>query len=73
MLAFHPMIKMSENFKTFLKLNLPSLADRYVILVDKKVVAKGKDIVSLLDSVHKKYPNKIPLVAKIPDKSALVL
>ena len=64
---------MSKNFQTFLKLDLSKLTDQYVVLVDKKLVAKGKDIVSLLKVVRKKYPDKTPFIAKIPDKSALVL
>lgn len=64
---------MSKNFQAFLKLDLSQLIDQYVILVDKKIVAQGKDIVSLLKGVRKKYPHKIPFIAKIPDKSALVL
>jgi hypothetical protein len=42
-------------------------------MVDKKVVANGKDIVSMLKTVRKKYPRQTPLIAKIPEKSALVL
>ena len=64
---------MSKNFQTFLKLDLSKLTDQYVILVDKKLVAQGKDIVSLLKLVRQKYPHKLPFIAKIPDNSALVL
>ena len=64
---------MSKNFQAFLKLDLSKLTDQYIILVDKKLVAQGKDIVSLLKNVRLKYPDKIPFIAKIPDKSALVL
>lgn len=64
---------MSDNFQTFLKLNKSEYANQYVIIIDKKFVASGKDIVSMLKTVHKKYPKKIPFVAKIPGKSVLVL
>ena len=64
---------MSKNFQAFLKLDLSKLTDQYIILVDKKLVAQGKDIVSLLENVRFQYPDKIPFIAKIPDKSALVL
>ena len=64
---------MSENFQAFLRLDVDKYANGYVVIVDKKVVASGKDIVSMLKKTRKKYPRRIPFVAKIPDKSVLVL
>lgn len=64
---------MSENFQAFLKLDESAYLNQYVIIIDKKVVANGKNIVSMLKSVRKKYPNKTPFIAKIPEKSVLVL
>ena len=64
---------MTKNFQTFLKLDKTKFANQYVVIIDKKLVASGKDIVSMLKSARKKYPNKTPLVAKIPDESVLVL
>jgi len=42
-------------------------------MIDKEVVANGKNIVSTLKSMRKKYPHKTPFIAKIPEKSVLVL
>ncbi len=64
---------MSDNFQAFLKLNPFQYRNQYILMIDKKVVAKGKDIVSMLKSAQKKYPHKVPLIAKIPEKSVLVL
>ena len=64
---------MSENFQTFLRLDTLKYTNQYIVMIDKKVVASGKDIVSILKSVRKKYPRKTPLVAKIPERSVLVL
>jgi len=64
---------MSENFQAFLKLNPSKYLNQYVVMIDKKVAGHGKDIVSILKSVRKRYPRKVPFVAKIPDKSVLVL
>ena len=65
--------KMTQNFQTFLKLNKTKFANQYIVIIDKKLIANGKDIVSMLKSVRKKYPRKTPFIAKIPDKSLLVL
>ena len=64
---------MTKSFQIFLKLNKTKFANQYVVIVDKKLIANGKDIVSMLKSVRKKYPRKTPFIAKIPDKSLLVL
>jgi len=64
---------MSENFQAFLKLDTSKYLNQYIVMIDKKVIAHGKDIVSMLKSVRKKYPRKTPFIAKIPEKSVLVL
>lgn len=64
---------MSKNFQAFLKLETSKYLNQYIVMVDKKVVAHGKDIVSMLKSVRKRHPDKTPFIAKIPEKSLLVL
>ena len=64
---------MSENFQTFLKLDVSKLANQYVVIIDKKLVATGQDIEKMLKKAKKQYPGKIPFVAKVPDKQLLVL
>lgn len=64
---------MTKNFEAFLKLDKSKYLNEYVVIVDKKLVATGKDIVSMLQTIKRKYPKKVPFVAKIPEKSLLVL
>ncbi len=64
---------MSKNFNVFLKLDTSKYLNQYILMMDNKVVASGKDIVSMLKSARKKYPRKTPFIAKIPEKSVLVL
>lgn len=64
---------MSKNFQAFLKLNKEKFANQYVVIVNQRLVASGSDVVSMLKSAKKKYPRATPFVAKIPDKSVLVL
>ena len=63
---------MSENFQAFLKLNRSKLANQYVVIINKKVFEIGEDIESMLKKARKKYPRKIPFIAKVPDKEVLV-
>ena len=64
---------MSENFQYFLKLDKSNLINQYVVIINKKVIATGTDIETMLKKVKKKYPSKVPFVAKVPDKQVLVL
>lgn len=64
---------MSKNFQAYLELDTSKYLNQYIIMIDKKVVANGKDIVSMLKTVRKKYPRRTPFIAKIPEKSVLVL
>lgn len=64
---------MSKNLEAYLRLNKARYKDQYVVLVDGKLVAKGKDIEKILTRVHKSYPRKVPFVAKVPGNQVLVL
>lgn len=66
-------VKMTKDFEAYLKIDKNKYTSQYIIIINKKVVATGKDIVSMLKNVRKKYPTKTPFVAKIPEKSVLVL
>ena len=73
MLSLAPkVIKMSENFQAFLKLDTSKYLNQYIVIIDKKVITHGKDIVSMVKPARKKYPHKTPCIAKIPEKSVLV-
>lgn len=44
-----------------------------MIIVNEEVVTKGEDIEDMLEMVKRKYPQKIPFVAKVPDERILIL
>ena len=64
---------MTKNFEAYLKLDKKGLENKYVIIVNEKVVAKGENIEEMLDRVRKEYPNERPFVAKVPDERMLIL
>ena len=64
---------MSKNLEAYLKLNKAKYKQQYVVLVDGKLVAKGRDIEKILKRVHRAYPRKVPFVAKVPRDEVLVL
>ena len=64
---------MTKNFQAFLKVDDSKYRDKYIVIAKGKVVGKGKDIEKLLGRAKKKFPDEIPLVAKIPEEEVLVL
>lgn len=64
---------MSKNLQAYLRLNKSRYKDQYIVLVDGKLVARGKDIEKILKRVQKSYPRRVPFVAKVPGNEVLVL
>jgi len=64
---------MTKNFEAYLRLDKSGLENKYVIIVNGKVVAKGEDIKNMLKKVRQKYPHKVPFIAKIPDERMMIL
>jgi hypothetical protein len=67
---------MTRNFKAFLNLS-PVLQRRYegqyVIIVQGKLVAHGKDLVSILPKIRKKYPGETPFATKLFSQTELMV
>jgi len=64
---------MTINHAAYAKLDKSGLENKYVVIVDGKVVAKGGDIENMLAKVRKRYPKKTPFVGKVPDDRMMVL
>lgn len=64
---------MTKNFEVYLELDKTGLENKYVVIVNGNVVAKGEDIENMLESVKQEYPHEIPFVAKVPEERMLIL
>jgi hypothetical protein len=64
---------MTKNFEAYLKLDKSKFQNKYVIIVKRKVVAKGEDVEKILAQVRRRLPGETPCVAKILDQRMLVL
>jgi len=64
---------MTKNFEAYFKIDRTGLENKYVVIVNGDIVAKGKDIENMLETVRKKFPNETPFVAKVPDERMLIL
>jgi len=64
---------MTKNYEVYLKLDKKDLENKYVVIVNGEIIAKGEDIEEMLAGVRKKYPREVPFVGKVPDKRMLIL
>lgn len=64
---------MTKNFEAYFKIDRTGLENKYVVIVNGDIVAKGEDIENMLETVRKKFPRETPFVAKVPDERMLIL
>lgn len=64
---------MSKEFEFFVKTDLSRYGGKYVAIVEDEVVASGDNAKKVLEEAKKKFPDKTPLLAKIPKKESLIL
>ena len=62
----------SKEFEFYVKANLKEYEGKYVAIVGDKVVASGTNAKEVLEEAKKKYPNKLPALAKIPKEETLI-
>ncbi len=66
------MIDSYTNYEWFLKKDLSKYAGSWIAIIDKKVVANGKNINKVITSTKEKYPNKRPFITKIRNKLSIL-
>lgn len=63
---------MTKEFEFYLKADLKEHRGKYVVIVDEKIVASG-DTAKIWEEVKERFPNKKPLLVKVPRDELLVL
>lgn len=74
--SYYLITPMTQNFKAFLNLSKRmqrKYEGQYIIMIDGKIVSHGKQIDTPLPTIKRKYPEKIPLITKIPRAEAMIL
>ncbi len=64
---------MTIDVKWFSKHDFSRYSGKYVAIIDKKVVASGKNAKNVWKDAKKKFPKETPAIAKIPKKETYVL
>jgi hypothetical protein len=65
--------KTSPEFEFFAHTPLTKYKGQYVALVGKRVVACGSSAQDVWEKAKKKYPQKLPTIAKIPKEEVLIM
>ncbi len=63
----------TSDLRWFASMDLHQYKGEYVILADKQVFAHGLNLKEMITTFRKKYPGKVPAVAKINKEDVLVL
>ena len=65
---------MNENHQAYMKEDLDKYEDKWIVIVNKKIVASGDNLKELVDKVEKEYGKRtVPFVAKVPKKTLMIL
>lgn len=59
---------MDGDYEWYLNADLEEYVGKWVVIVNKKVVASGVDIKGMLKDVEKKHPNERPFLARVPER-----
>jgi len=59
---------MDGDYEWYLDADLDEYVGKWVVILNKKVVASGTDIKGMLEDAKRKYPNKTPFLAKVPER-----
>jgi hypothetical protein len=66
------MIDAYEEYEWYLKEDLSRYAGMWIAILDKKVVASGRNIAKVLEDFKKSHPGNTPLITKINAKLSVL-
>ena len=62
----------NANYNYFMTLRVKEYSDEWIAIVNKKVVAHGKDVKKVYSQAKEGYPRRTPLITKVPSKLAMI-
>ena len=60
------------DYQWFIQQDLSMYAGKWIAIINKKVIASGKDPAIVVKEVKQKYPTKTPLLTKVRNKLAVL-
>jgi len=62
-----------KSYEFYINNDLSEYSGKWVAIVDEQVVASGDNAKTVLEEAQKKFPDRMPLLAKIPKQEVLIL
>lgn len=62
-----------KSYEFYINNDLAEYSGKWVAIIDEEVVANGDNAKIVLEKAVKKYPERMPLLAKIPKQEILIL
>ena len=66
------MIESYANYEWFLKNDFGAYAGKWLVILDEKIVAVGKDVTKIIKEVNEKYPNQKPFITKVKNTLSIL-
>lgn len=63
---------LSENYEFFISAELAPFIGEWIAICDKKIVSHGSSAKEVFCEAKKRYPNKKPLLTKVPEKDTMI-
>ncbi|MBT4135948.1 succinyl-CoA synthetase subunit alpha [archaeon] len=64
--------QINSNFESLSEEDLMKYSGKWIAIIDNSVVLENKSFGELMEGVKKNYPNKKPLIGKIPETDLLI-
>lgn len=61
-----------RNYDVFLSMDASQYIGEWVAISEGRVVSRGENLKKVYEEAKKKYPNKKPLISKVPEKQTMI-
>ncbi len=63
---------MAKNYDYFLKADLSPFIGEWIAICGNKIIAHGPNVKEVFAAAKEKYPNKRPLLVRVPEKETMI-
>lgn len=64
--------QLKKNYEFFMEANLDKYKGEWVAICDDKIVSHGEDVKEVFKIAKEKFPNKKPLLSKVPSEATMI-
>lgn len=67
-----PQKNLEKNYEAFLRMNLQEYSGQWIAISQGKIVSHGIHMEEVFDQAQKNSPEQRPLLARVPNKTAMI-